>query len=377
MGLFGSSRSYQNFRSVQKFILLKRKTKKTEDGKETRPAGEPFSKRRKLEKEYKSIVSFAEEDQRIRRAERREISEKVKELEIKLEDLRRQKRDLFRQVKEMKNEEERRKMQDWEERMRTEYMLANQQYQRSLSQQQELQNSDLDLRSSVAKSGKDGGTASHQASPAMGDPRVSTTTQNWSELNSLDPRLHAMREEQKTKLTLPLVVEQSRPSSLQMSSEAVRLVSPPVQGGQDGSQSAAVGNRDNQPPPLMSPVAMRPPPEMQALSNFSPPGPPQGMIDVTRPPLLGFRPPRLGSTHALITGDTVPPPLIPPPINQFPAQVNQGLARPPFIVGEQYWGPSQIAHPQYVQRHSSTGSSGSSPVGSPKMANFAVFPKTQ
>ena len=47
------------------------------DGKETCPAGEPFSKRRKLEKEYKSIVSFAEEDQRIRRAERREISEKV------------------------------------------------------------------------------------------------------------------------------------------------------------------------------------------------------------------------------------------------------------------------------------------------------------
>ena len=116
---------------------------------------------------------------------------------------------------------------------------------------------------------------------------------------------------------------------------------------------------------------------MQALSNFSPPGPPQGMMDMSRPPLLGFRPPRLGSSHGLPPGDTMPPPLIPSPVGQYSPQIAQGMTRPPYIVGEQFWPTSQNPLPCYVQRHGSTGSSGSSPMGSPRVSNLNLFAKNQ
>ena len=139
---------------------------------------------------------------------------------------------------------------------RTEYMLASQQYQRSLSQQQqEQQSAEPDPRSTATRISKDSSTPSQQPPSATSDPRI---TGSMSEVNSLDPRLHGVRDEQRPKLTLPISTEQTQLPGVPAgdTGRGYSLTSPPLQGFQDANQGIVMGNRDNQPPPLMSPVAM-------------------------------------------------------------------------------------------------------------------------
>ena len=124
------------------------------------------------------------------------------------------------------------------------------------------------------------------------------------------------------------------------------------------------------------------PPDMHALSPFSPPGP--GHMDRSPcPPLLSYRP-RLTPAPGIVldAGSQfspvgMPPPLmggaLPTPTGPLPPQPQAvGSIQSSFAGTEMgYWPPG--AHPPhlYAQQRSSSGSAGSSPsVSSPRTASF-------